>query len=253
MLLLCNEARARRVQKVSKRQLDSHGVQSKPLSLEYIADRCAHPNFTAPIFESASAKSVFGGTGWSWMSHSAATLFAPSERAGCRVLSQPPHSSRVNAGTLIQSSSTIAQPRAADPVPALRWPAPFERSDPPHTRRRRRARRSFEWNSVVAEAGITREDRRLHKCDDGELARALQAQPRIEDPARQAVVWPRSPPPASCTPHVDDPAGSGPRRAMPGCLLGDRGPRPRPCESGGGGGGGSCGASSAGRAPSGFG
>jgi hypothetical protein len=53
------------------------------------------------------------------------------------------------------------------------------------------SRGSFEWNSVVAEAGITREDRRLHKCDEGELARALQAQPRFEDPARQAVLWPR--------------------------------------------------------------
>jgi hypothetical protein len=60
---------------------------------------------------------------------------------------------------------------------------------------------SFEWNSVVAEAGITLEDRRFQQCDDGELARALQEQPRFEDPVRQAVVWPRSaqPPPAQRT------------------------------------------------------
>ena len=40
MLLLCNEAAKRFAQKVSvKRKSDADGVQSKPLGLEYIADR----------------------------------------------------------------------------------------------------------------------------------------------------------------------------------------------------------------------
>ena len=47
MLLVCNEAAKRFAQKNAfKRKVDADGVQSKPLGLEYIADRCER------IFES---------------------------------------------------------------------------------------------------------------------------------------------------------------------------------------------------------
>jgi hypothetical protein len=40
MLLLCNEAANRQARKNSaKKKVDADGVQSKPLGLEYIADR----------------------------------------------------------------------------------------------------------------------------------------------------------------------------------------------------------------------
>ena len=49
MLLVCNEAARRYAQKTAlKKKLDADGVQSKPLGLEYIADRFQASHFLSP-------------------------------------------------------------------------------------------------------------------------------------------------------------------------------------------------------------
>ena len=102
----------------------------------------------------------------------------------------------------------------ASPAPAI-----FRRSlavagpEPRLPRRRGGARRSFEWNSESPAAGISPEDRRLRRCDDGALARGLEAQPRVEDTERQVVVWPR---------HDPSPLGPLPGRRLRCCPIAPR-------------------------------
>uniref|UniRef100_A0A7S2RLG6 AP2/ERF domain-containing protein n=1 Tax=Rhizochromulina marina TaxID=1034831 RepID=A0A7S2RLG6_9STRA len=50
--------------------------------------------------------------------------------------------------------------------------------------------RSFRWDSLCPQAGITPLDRLTHPCDDGTLSSVLMSLPRSEDSERQRVYWP---------------------------------------------------------------
>eukprot|EP00283_Hemiselmis_rufescens_P013382 CAMPEP_0173446566 /NCGR_PEP_ID=MMETSP1357-20121228/36863_1 /TAXON_ID=77926 /ORGANISM="Hemiselmis rufescens, Strain PCC563" /LENGTH=307 /DNA_ID=CAMNT_0014412869 /DNA_START=84 /DNA_END=1004 /DNA_ORIENTATION=- len=126
MLLLCNEAANRQASKnmTGKKKDNADGVQSKPLGLEYIADRLDTDD---PIFG----------------------YMVRSEKEGWL------------QGFLTMTTFTT-------------W----------HD--------DFIWNSLVREAGISDDDKRVHKWDfDGSLAKALQECERKGDANNEGIVWNR--------------------------------------------------------------